>query len=147
MYAILQLLHYLSNLSKNVATEALKKTEKNLFNGFLLWFLCASVAKKINPANRLRHTIHFKSVPNIQMLSLFQPFFTTKLRELYLHFQTIQCAYYFQPNQPFSSYFSLFRFPFFLGSTRFLLPPLAHLLVSLGELLASLGHLLASLSE
>gem|GEM_PF-4435045 len=89
MYAILQLLHYLSNLSKNVATEALKKTEKNLFNGFLLWFLCASVAKKINPANRLRHTIHFKSVPNILMLSLFQPFINTKLREL--HLQSQQC--------------------------------------------------------
>ena len=90
MYAILQLLHYFSILSKNVATEALKKTEKNLFNGFLLWFLCASVAKKINPANRLRHTIHFKSVPNILMLSFFQTFINTKLREL--HLQSQQCT-------------------------------------------------------
>ena len=51
MYAVLQLLHFLSNLSKNIATETLKKTEKSLFSGFLLCYLCASVAKKIYPAN------------------------------------------------------------------------------------------------
>ena len=122
-----------SQICQNIATEALKKTEKSLFNGFIIWFLSASVAKKINLANRLRHTIHFKSVPKILMLSLFQTFINTKLRELYLQSPTIQCAYYFQPNQPFFSYFSLFRFPFFLGSTRFLLPPLAHPRTPLGH--------------
>ena len=51
MYAFLQLLHFLSNVSKNIATDALKKTEKNLFNGFILCFLCALVAK-----NYILHT-------------------------------------------------------------------------------------------
>ena len=41
MYALLKLLHFISNLSKKIATEALKKAEKTLFNGFLLCYLCA----------------------------------------------------------------------------------------------------------
>jgi len=65
MSAVLQLLHFLSNLSKKIATEALKKTEKSLFNGFLLCFLCASVAKKIYPARGFYNSIHSKSLPNI----------------------------------------------------------------------------------
>ena len=34
------------SVPRNIATETLKKTEKSFFNGFLLCFLCASVAKK-----------------------------------------------------------------------------------------------------
>jgi len=64
MCAILKLLHFLSNLSKSFATDALKKNEKSLFNGFIFCFLCASVAKKIYPARGFHNSIHFKSVPN-----------------------------------------------------------------------------------
>ena len=67
MYAVLQLLHFLSYLSKKIATETLKKTEKSLVNGFLLCFLCASVAKKIYPARGFHYSIHSKSVPNTLM--------------------------------------------------------------------------------
>jgi len=65
MFGVLQLLHFLSDLSKNIATDALKKTEKSLFNGFLFYFLCASVAKKIYLQGDFTTDIHFKSLPFI----------------------------------------------------------------------------------
>jgi len=40
MYAVLQLLHFLSNLSKNIATEALKKLKKACL---MVSFFCFSV--------------------------------------------------------------------------------------------------------
>ena len=57
---------------KKIATEVLKKTEKSLFNGFILCYRCDSVAKKIYPARGLRHSIHSKSEP--KHLFIFKPF-------------------------------------------------------------------------
>ena len=63
MYVVLQSLHIFSNLSKNIATEVLKKTKTSLLNGFLLSFLCASVAKRDTPEGDFTTAYIFKSVP------------------------------------------------------------------------------------
>ena len=62
MYAVLQLLQLLSNLSKNIATEALKKLKRTCLMASLSVFSVPQWRKKIYHANGLHHSIHFKSV-------------------------------------------------------------------------------------